>query len=94
MKFAYFENKPRAKPKILPAFGGIKKNYIRKSHCLKKILLFLSSKLNEVNESLKQGEKIYNEVETIAEDIRILSKYENENKTNFYFLCQKIISKY
>ena len=25
MKFAYFENKPRAKPKILPAFGGIKK---------------------------------------------------------------------
>ena len=25
MKFAYFKNKLRAKPKILPALGGIKK---------------------------------------------------------------------
>ena len=25
MKFSEFENKPRAKPKILPALGGIKK---------------------------------------------------------------------
>jgi hypothetical protein len=30
MKFSGFEINPQAKKKILPALGGIKKNYIKK----------------------------------------------------------------
>ena len=42
MKFSGFEINPQAKKKILPALGGIKKNYIKKSYCLKRVLRFLS----------------------------------------------------
>ena len=37
-------NSIRARRKILPALGGIKKNYIRKGNCLQKTLIFLAEK--------------------------------------------------
>ena len=38
----------KAKKKIFPALGGISRNYIKKSECLKKILILFSEKLKEI----------------------------------------------
>ena len=53
------------------------------------MLRFLSSKLIEVNESLKQGEKIYNEVEKIAGGMRFSQNMKMKIKLIFIFYAKK-----
>ena len=87
MKDLIFPKKQKIHKKVLPALGGIKKGYIRKAHCLKKILQFLARKIENTSKSLKiesNEAKIFDEIKN---DLLSISKYENENKSLFYFKC-------
>lgn len=84
----------KAKQKLLPSLGGIKKNYIKKDDCLKTVLIFLSDKLSEVE---NYGELNINQkkhIKTIQEDIRKISSFKNKKVIEFYFEVLEIITKY
>lgn len=88
------ENNLKAKRKIFPGLGGIKKNYLRKGKILKNMLKMLSLVLNKFIErtNLKEMDKSFlNEIE---KDISKISEYEKINKINFYYLCQELTKKY
>lgn len=85
-------NENIAKRKILPALGGIKKNYLDKAHLLENTLIFLSGKLDDLifcpySKSIKKIEKL-------KIDLRKLSKYKNKKKLEYYLICQEIINSY
>lgn len=84
----------KANPKVLPALGGLKKNYIRKPLCLKNTLLFLAKKLKliEEKENLGGNEKML--IKQIKEDMIRLSEFEKIKKFEFYYDCLSIISHY
>lgn len=84
----------KANPKILPALGGLKKSYIRKSHCLKKTLLFLVKKLKLIEEKGSLGDKEKIGIKQIKEDMIRLSEYEKLKKYEFYLNCLSIINHY
>lgn len=84
----------KAKKKVLPSLGDIKKNYIRKDNCLKIVLIFLSNKLSDVE---KYGELNINHkrlVKKIKEDIKRISSFKNKKVMDFYFEVQEIMTKY
>lgn len=84
----------KANRKILPALGGIKKNYIRKGWCLKKVIQFLAKKINDVESSLKDDLKEKKILKQIENDLLVVSKYENEKKMSFYSKCWIIANNY
>jgi hypothetical protein len=80
--------------KVLPGLGGIKKNYLRKSWCLKKTLLFVVGKIKTIESSLEKDSKEKNLLNKICVDLQELSKYEKNNKIAFYSKCWSIINSY
>lgn len=94
MKDLIFPKQQKIHKKVLPALGGIKKGYIRKAHCLKKILQFLAIKIENTSKLLKIESNERKTFDEIKNDLLSISKYENENKGSFYFKCQSILNKY
>ena len=43
--------KKKIMPKIMPSLGGISKQYLRKSHILENILVFLTRQIEEIQNS-------------------------------------------
>ena len=69
------------------------KTYLRKSLILEIILLFLSRKIKDIENSIEQDEnKII--LDKIRKDLRILAKYERFKKIDFYYNCLDIINNY
>ena len=85
--------KKKILPKILPAVGGLSKQYLRKSHIFEKILVFLARQIEEIQNSKNRNDaqiildKIYNH-------LKIISKYEKFKKNEFYFKFFNIINNY
>ena len=94
MKDLIVPKKQKAYKKILPSLGGIKKNYIRKAHCLKKVLQFLAGKIENTNNSIKIEPSVKKMFDEIRNDLLSLSKYENVNKGSFHSICLSILNKY
>lgn len=84
----------KAKKKIIPSLGGIKKNYIRKDNCLKSILIFLSDKLSDVEHFGELNINQKNHIRKIQEDIKRISSFKNKKVMDFYFEVHEIIAKY
>ena len=93
MKTAHSSNKPKIPKKILPGLGGIKRNYIKKSELLKKIVLFLVGKMKDIEDSVSglENKKIFRK---ITNDFERLSKYERKKLFDFYIECLNIINNY
>ena len=85
---------PKPKPKILPSLGGLKKNYIRKSSCLEKSLLFLAKKLADVEKFKGLETKERELVNKIKQNIKMLSEYKKLKTYDYYTLCLYIINNY
>ena len=84
----------RARPKMLPGLGGIKKNYIKKASCLETVLLFLAQKLKafENLEIIKNEERqLLNQIKM---DIIRLSQYGKTKKFDFYLAYLNILNNY
>lgn len=83
----------KAKPKVLPALGGLNKYYLRKSKIIKRTLEFLSNKLDLIDKTcfITRDKEI---IKKIKDDLIKLSKYEKKNKIEFYLECSDIITNY
>jgi hypothetical protein len=84
----------KAKKKIFPALGGISRNYLKKSECLKKILILLSEKLKKVGELEGVGLNAKKIIQKIGDDILTISKYGKTSKVSFYINCISIMNSY
>ena len=74
--------KKKILPKILPALGGLSKQYLRKSHILANILVFLTRQIEE-NQNSKNRNEAQIIFDKIKNDLKIISKYEKFKKMNF-----------
>lgn len=84
----------KASKKILPGLGGLKNNYIKKPSCLKKTLLFLAEKLNDLKNSnnINLDEKLL--IIKIKEDLVKLSGFTSKKAIDYYLDCLSIIKRY
>lgn len=87
-------NSIRARRKILPALGGIKKNYIRKGNCLQKTLIFLAEKLDEIENFEKERTEVKSLIKKIKNNLLLLSELKNKKEIEFYFDCSNILNNY
>ena len=78
MKFQTQERTKKPIRKILPSLGGIKKNYIRKEHCLKKTLLFLIEKMEIISHTIREESGEKKTFQQIMKDLSLLSCFEKK----------------
>lgn len=83
----------KARQKILPGLGGIRKKYLSKYNLIEPILRFLAEKIGDIDENnLKQKDrKILREIKN---DLENISKFKSLKVIQLYYLCQNILNKY
>lgn len=84
----------KAKKKILPALGGISKDYVKKNECLKTIILFMMEKISELEDTINLPLNVNNSLRQIEKDLKKISNFKKIKRMDFYFLCQSIIENY